>query len=109
MPVHNATSDEIMALMQADLNAGDTHCVIGRRHGVHPNTVSKMVRSGRLKTKTTAAPAKPRKALSARGIFPNWVPRDLRPEYYDNARLYGEEHAARLARAAKAAATAVGA
>lgn len=35
-------------------------------------------------------------------VIPRWVPADLRTDFLDNRRLYGEIHAARLARIAKA-------
>ena len=96
------TPDHIVAAMQADIDAGLTQGEVAERHGVHRNTVERLIRRGKSVVSAEFHCRGNKAGVANNGMFPKWLPSDLRPDYYDNVRLYGEEHAARLARAAKA-------
>ena len=102
-----ATPDHVVAAMQIDIDVGLSQGKVAKKHGVHRTTIERLVRRGKLTTKPEFHRPGNKPGIANFGTFPKWLPRDLRPDYHDNARLYGEEHAARLARAAKAEAMTV--
>lgn len=95
-------SAEAISRMQADIDADLPQFRVAGRAGISIRSIQRLINLGKL----TVSDAKSRSSFTlgsnANGIYPWWLPRDLRADYLDNLRLYGEEHAARLARAAKA-------
>jgi hypothetical protein len=88
--------------MQSDIDAGFRSGQVASRNGVHRETVLRLVRRGLLVAPDGFHQRGNKPGFDHFQQFPKWLPRDLRSDYHDNAVLYGEEHAARLARAAKA-------
>jgi len=97
-------SQEIIQAVQTGLDQGKILRVIGEEAGISRSAVQRMLAEGVVvDTRGSLSP----QARSPR--IPPWVPSDLRADYFDNCRLYGDIHAARLARAAKAEALQMGA
>jgi hypothetical protein len=95
---------QVLASMQADIDAGLPQFRVASRAGVSTRSIQRLVSLGHLKVTDEQFKSGFTTGSNRNGIYPWWLPRDLRADYIDNFRLYGEEHAARLARAAKAAA-----
>lgn len=95
-------SAEAISQMQADIDADLPQFRVASRAGLSIQSIQRLINLGKL----TVSEKQNRNGFTlgsnANGIYPWWLPRDLRADYLDNLRLYGEEHAARLARAAKA-------
>lgn len=90
-------SSDLIRLAQSALDRGATLTGAGNEAGVARATIQRMLSEGVI---TDAR--RPQMPKMRGPIVPKWVPHDLRADFLDNRRLYGEIHAARLARVAKA-------
>lgn len=88
-------SPELIRSVQSSLDHGLSLTATGNANGVSRATIHRMLIEGVVTERN-------RPGRGSRSIVPVWVPDDLRAEFFDNRRLYGEIHAARLARVAKA-------
>lgn len=88
--------------MQAQLDGGMPVRSVARENGYGHTTVFRLLKQGRLKAPVTEPASTARKRGRQSVCFPKWIDRDYYPDYHANLTLYGEEGAARLARAAMA-------
>lgn len=96
-------SDTIVAKIEAMIAADATRAEIGATLGISRNTILRLLQAGKLSREPRrASNARRAKRLACAGSVPMWVQGDLRGEYRENMNLYGEDHAARLARRAQA-------
>lgn len=102
MAAHNALPGSVLVEMQARLDGGVSARTVARENGYGHTTVFRLLKQGRLKAPIAEAASTLRKRGRQPVCFPKWIDRDYYPDYHANLTLYGEETAARLARAAMA-------
>jgi len=102
MSIKSATPQHVVASMQADINAGFRSGDVASRNGVHRETVLRLAKRGLIVVPEGFHRPGNKRGYAPSWSLPKWLPIDLRADYRDNATLYGEEHAARPARIAKA-------
>ena len=90
-------SPELIRTVQSALDRGTTLTGAGNEAGVARATIQRMLAEG-----VITDSRRPKMPKMRGPVVPKWVPHDLRADFLDNRRLYGEFHAARLARVAKA-------
>jgi len=97
---------DVQDAVAAALCQREPYRVIAERFGISRSYVEKIFTARRdiVLAARDELPKKPRPGFGVVRdfIIPRWVPADLRPDFIDNAMLYGEQRAARIVSRMKA-------